>query len=207
MVENLVVSGLKLSLNGQPLLGLDFEVEPEQVLTVMGPSGSGKSSLLAWMTGHLSPEFTAEGQIILQGRNLTNVPNHSRNIGILFQDPLLFPHMSVGQNIAFGLRGRENRESIVQNALEEVELSGFQNRDPDALSGGQRARVALMRALVAQPQALLLDEPFSKLDKQLRESVRTLVFQRVKERRIPTVLVTHDENDAIAAGGPIITLG
>ncbi len=207
MLENLVVSGFKLSLNGQPLLELDFEVEPAQVLTVMGPSGSGKSSLLAWMTGNLSPEFTAEGQIMLQGKNLTNVPNHLRNIGILFQDPLLFPHMSVGQNIAFGLGGRGNRESVIQNALEEVELSGFRNRDPEALSGGQRARVALMRALVARPDALLLDEPFSKLDKQLRESVRTLVFQRVKERGIPMVLVTHDENDAIAAGGPIITLG
>lgn len=206
MDENLVVSGFKLALGGTSLLNLDFNVEAAQVLTVMGPSGSGKSSLLAWMTGHLSTDFKAQGKVILNGNDLTNTPHHRRNIGILFQDPLLFPHMSVGQNIAFGLQERGDRQAAIKLALEEVDLGGFEDRDPATLSGGQKARVALMRALVAKPKALLLDEPFSKLDSALRDSVRSLVFQRVRERSIPTVLVTHDESDAIAAGGPVIRL-
>ncbi|WIV50838.1 ATP-binding cassette domain-containing protein [Marivivens sp. LCG002] len=207
MDETLTVRALRISLDNRPLLELDFQVPPSRILTIMGPSGAGKSTLLAWMTGHLSPEFTAEGRISLGDKDLTEVPPHLRNIGILFQDPLLFPHMSVGGNIAFGLRDPSDRDLAVRTALSQVDLEGFETRDPETLSGGQKARVALMRALVAKPQALLLDEPFSKLDNALRDTVRRLVFDRIKERGIPAVLVTHDEGDALAAGGPIITLG
>jgi putative thiamine transport system ATP-binding protein len=119
--------------------------------------------------------------------------------------------MSVGTNLAFALpadvKGRAARDAQVADALREAGLPGFEARDPATLSGGQRARVALMRALLARPRALLLDEPFNKLDAQLRSDFRTFVFEHARERRVPILLVTHDEQDAHAAGGPVIELG
>jgi putative thiamine transport system ATP-binding protein len=132
----------------------------------------------------------------------------ARRVGIQFQDDLLFPHLSVGGNLAFGLgarvRGREARRKCVEAALAEADLAGFADRDPATLSGGQRARVALMRTLLAEPRALLLDEPFNKLDAQLRDDVRRFVFDHARERELPVLLVTHDEADARAAGGRVL---
>jgi len=130
-------------------------------------------------------------------------------VGILFQDDLLFPHLSVGANLAFGLRvggTKFERQQKIAKALDEVGLSGFADRDPATLSGGQKARVALMRMLLSEPCALLLDEPFSRLDAALRVQVRELVFARAKARALPVILVTHDAEDAAAAGGEIVTL-
>jgi putative thiamine transport system ATP-binding protein len=127
----------------------------------------------------------------------------------LFQDDLLFPHMSVGQNLLFGLREDGNatqRKAMVNDALEEVGLKGYADRDPATLSGGQKARVALMRMLLSEPCALLLDEPFSRLDAALRAQVRDLVFSRAKSRALPVLMVTHDAEDATAAGGEIVKL-
>ena len=130
-------------------------------------------------------------------------------MGILFQDDLLFPHLSVGANLAFGLAkggSAADRQARIEAALDEVGLAGFADRDPATLSGGQKARVALMRMLLSEPCALLLDEPFSRLDAALRAQVREMVFQRAKARQLPVLMVTHDAEDAAAAGGEVIAL-
>jgi putative thiamine transport system ATP-binding protein len=191
-----------------PLLALDAHVPAGQVLSVMGPSGSGKSSLLAWLTGTLPSGFVATGRVTLNGRDVTDLPPQDRRIGILFQDHLLFPHLSVAGNLAFGLSPRvANRAAVIEEALTDIGLEGYGPRDPATLSGGQRARVALMRMLLSRPEAVLLDEPFSRLDATLRDQMRSLVFDRARAQALPVVLVTHDAADAAAAGGPVITLG
>ena len=190
------------------LVEVDRHVAPGEVLTVMGASGSGKSTLLSYVIGTLAPEFTGRGRIHLNGQDITDLPPDKRRIGILFQDDLLFPHMSVGQNLAFGLRpGARNRRARIEEALEDIGLAGFYARDPATLSGGQKARVALMRVLLSEPCALLLDEPFSRLDASRRDQIRRLVFDRARAEGLPMLLVTHDAEDATAAGGPVIELG
>ena len=206
----LKLENISLKIDGKTLFGaLNLEVNAGQVTTVMGPSGCGKSSLLAFLCGTLSPIFQTSGKIWLNGKELNELSPHERKLGILFQDDLLFPHLSVGENLAFALSSKitrnERRENIEQ-ALYEIELSGMSERDPASLSGGQRARVALMRTLMAQPEALLLDEPFSKLDQELRGRFRNLVFAHAEKNQLPTLLVTHDPADAEAAGGQIISL-
>jgi putative thiamine transport system ATP-binding protein len=184
--------------------GLRLAVPPGDILTLMGPSGCGKSSVLAAIAGTLSSvseglqPLQLQGSVQLNGRELSTLPTHQRGVGLVFQDALLFPHMTVAENLLFAVPANGStaqRQARVQQALQEAELSGMGERDPSTLSGGQRARVALMRALLAEPQALLLDEPFSKLDAALRAQLRPWVFAHVRERRIPVVLVTHDEQD------------
>jgi putative thiamine transport system ATP-binding protein len=187
---------------------VDATISSGEVLTVMGPSGSGKSTLLAYIAGFLDREFTASGGVWLGERNLLSLPAEQRNIGLLFQDPLLFPHLSVGGNLRFGLpRHLKDKRQQVTQALEQVGLAGFESRDPATLSGGQQSRVALMRLLLSKPRAVLLDEPFSKLDTALRQEMRTLVFSQLHTAGLPALLVTHDHEDANAAGGPVIELG
>jgi len=188
---------------------LDATVAPGEVVTIMGPSGSGKSTLLAYVGGFLDPAFTAGGEVLIGGEAITGLPAEERRVGILFQDDLLFPHLSVGGNLAFGLpRGgsRAERRRLVAEALAEADLAGFMDRDPATLSGGQRARVALLRTLLAEPRALLLDEPFGRLDRGLRQDIRSFVLDHARERGLPILLVTHDEEDATAAAGPVIEL-
>lgn len=188
---------------------VNLSVEGGTVATLMGPSGIGKSTLLDAIGGHLSPGFRAEGRVTLNGRDVTALPPEARRIGILFQDALLFPHLSVGANLAFGLPPRVRgpaRRAAVMSALAGAGLDGFHDRDPAGLSGGERARVALMRALLAEPLAILLDEPFSKLDNGLRAEIRAFTFAHIRNRGIPALLVTHDGGDAAAAGGPVVAL-
>ncbi len=187
----------------------NLTVNPGEIVTVSGPSGSGKSSLLNWMIGDLDPAFSATGELWLDERRLDGLPIEQRQLGLLFQDDLLFAHLSVGQNLAFALPGRlvgsrERRQSIEQR-LTDMGLEGFYERDPATLSGGQRARVSLMRTLLAEPQALLLDEPFSKLDAALRSQFRAQVFAQITRQRIPTLLVTHDPAD-VPPGGRVIAM-
>jgi putative thiamine transport system ATP-binding protein len=189
---------------------LSLTVPAGGVVTLMGPSGCGKSSLLSWLCGTLAPAFTAGGAVRLAGEDITALPPEARRLGILFQDDLLFPHMSVAENLAFGLPrglGRTDRRRRVEAALESAGLAGFAARDPATLSGGQRSRVALLRALLSQPRALLLDEPFSRLDAALRADFRRTVLDHARARALPVLLVTHDPADAAAAGGPVIELG
>lgn len=184
--------------------GLDLHVPAGEILTLMGPSGCGKSSVLAVIAGTLDSvseglyPLQFSGSVQLNGRDLTHLPAHQRGVGLVFQDALLFTHMTVAENLRFALPAKLSKaeqDARVVQALQEAELAGFGPRDPSTLSGGQRARVALMRALLAKPQALLLDEPFSRLDAALRAQLRPWVFAHVRERGIPVVLVTHDRED------------
>lgn len=193
---------------------LHLDVPAGRILTLMGPSGSGKSSVLAAMAGTLhsvaegSEALRFEGTVTLDGRDLTQLPTAQRGIGLLFQDPLLFAHMTVAENLLFAVPAGPKRERLVavERALDEAGLAGFGARDPSTLSGGQRARVALMRALLARPQALLLDEPFSKLDATLRDQFRAFVFDHLRDSGVPAVLVTHDAAD-VADPSLVVELG
>ena len=209
MDKGLFLRDVTITKGKTPLLSVSHNIAPGEVLTIMGPSGVGKSTLLAFVTGTLAADFTATGRVELDGHDITDAPAHLRRVGILFQDDLLFPHLSVGANLAFGLKAGGNaalRAAKVSEALAEVGLEGYEDRDPATLSGGQKTRVALMRMLLSEPCALLLDEPFSRLDAALRAQVREMVFDRAKARGLPVLMVTHDADDAQAAGGTIITL-
>lgn len=192
---------------------LSAQVAPGEVLVVMGDSGSGKSSLLAMLAGTLSAEFEASGRIRLNGREVQALPTVQRRVGLLFQDDLLFPHMTVLDNLLFALPAQSppNRSTRAQRiaqaeaALLSADLSGYGGRWPASLSGGQRSRVSVLRALLAQPAALLLDEPFSRLDANLRQRFRSFVFERLRAQGIPAVLVTHDPHD-VPPGAQVIEL-
>jgi putative thiamine transport system ATP-binding protein len=197
-----------IAVHGRTLIrDLNATIEPGQVLAVMGPSGSGKSSLLAWVAGTLEPPLEARGMLRLDGEDLSSRPIQQRRIGLLFQDDLLFPHLSVLGNLLFALPAgpRATRRQAAEAALAQAGLAGFAPRMPGSLSGGQRSRVSLLRALLAQPAALLLDEPFSKLDVALREQMREFTFATLAGRRVPALLVTHDAAD-VPAGAQIIRL-
>jgi len=207
----LILDGVAVHKEATRLAGpVSLAVAPGTAATLMGPSGSGKSSILAFVTGTLAPGLAGSGAVRIGTEDVTSLPPERRGLGILFQDDLLFPHMSVAENLAFALprslKGRAARRARVAEALAGVALDGYQDRDPATLSGGQRARVALARALLAEPRALLLDEPFSKLDQALRGQVREMVFDRGRALGLPILLVTHDPEDARAAAGPIHVL-
>lgn len=209
--QALFLDQVSISLGGRVLVALTHRVAPGEVLTVMGRSGSGKSSLLAFIGGFLDRAFAASGKVTVGAVDLIALPAEDRHAGILFQDPLLFPHMSVGANLLFAIpqivKGRAARQAVAEAALDGVGLAGMAGRDPDTLSGGQKARVALARALLSAPRILLLDEPFSKLDAGLRQQIRELVFVKARASGLPALLVTHDEADAVAAGGPVVRIG
>jgi putative thiamine transport system ATP-binding protein len=177
---------------GRLFAPLSLAVGRGEAVAVTGVSGVGKSTLLAAVGGHLGRGFVLCGQILMNGRDLAGVPAEARRIGVIFQDAMLFPHLSVGDNLAFGLAARG--------------LAGMEGRDPATLSGGQRARVALMQALLAEPDALLLDEPFSSLDKGLRAEIRAFTFERLRSLGLPALIVTHDAEDIAAAGGRFVEL-
>ena len=176
---------------------LHIHVPGGVVHTLMGGSGSGKSSLLAALCGTLAPGLEFHGRVVLNGRAVDALPTQARRIGILFQDDLLFAHMTVRENLLFAVPAgpQAARETRVRQALADVEMQAHLHANPATLSGGQRARISLARALLAQPHALLLDEPFSKLDAGLRVRMRSLVFSMVAARGIPALLVTHDAAD------------
>ena len=204
-IKNLTISHAEKSL----FSALSLVVDQGEVVTLTGVSGSGKSTLLNWMIGDLDPNFSAAGELWLNSVRCDTLPIEARHIGLLFQDNLLFPHLSVGQNLAFALpakiRDAKARRQRVEQTLSDIGLVGFHDRDPATLSGGQRARVSLVRTLLAQPRALLLDEPFSKLDAVLRTQFRAFVFEQIERQNIPTLLVTHDPAD-VPPGGRVIEI-
>lgn len=212
MQSSLQIKDLQLYREGKLLLSLDEQITGGEILTVILPSGSGKSSLLNWLTGTLPNGFTATGEVWLNDKNVSHLPTHLRHIGVLYQDALLFSHLSVAGNIAFAMPksnkmgDRKQRREKIEQALAQVGLAGMGNRHPDNLSGGQQARVALLRTLLSAPKAILLDEPFSKLDTQLRVDTRQLVFEQIRTHKLPAIMVTHDHSDAEAANGKVIHL-
>jgi putative thiamine transport system ATP-binding protein len=204
----LELADVTIRVAGRTLIdALSARIAPGAVLAVMGASGSGKSSLLAWIAGTLEPPFEATGRLALDGRDLTTLPIQQRRIGLLFQDDLLFPHLSVRDNLLFALPPgvRAHRVAAAEAALAEAGLAGFGARKPASLSGGQRSRVSLLRALLARPQALLLDEPFGKLDTTLRAQMRSFTFDTLRARQVPALLVTHDAAD-VPAGARVVNL-
>jgi ABC-type Fe3+/spermidine/putrescine transport system ATPase subunit len=177
---------------------ISFRLEPGQFLSLLGPSGCGKTTTLRLIAGFEQP---SDGRISLGGRDITNLPARRRNIGMVFQSYALFPHLTAAENVAFGLHmrrvGRAERESRVARALDIVRMKGFGERLPKSLSGGQQQRIALARALVIEPDLLLLDEPLSALDLKLREEMRDEIHRIVGELGITTVFVTHDQGEAL----------
>lgn len=182
-------------------------VPPGEVLVLMGESGSGKSSLLAFLAGLLEPPLEARGAVRLDGRDISTLPTEARRIGLLFQDDLLFPHLSVLDNLLFALPAgaRAERVALAEQALQRAGLAGYGAHLPGSLSGGQRARVSLLRALLARPRALLLDEPFSKLDAALRQRLREFVWTELRNQQVAAVLVTHDAQD-VPPGARVVEL-
>ena len=181
------------------LKNFSLPVEEGEFLSLLGPSGCGKSTLLKTIAGILP---TQSGSIFLDGQDIANLPIHKRGTTVLFQDIRLFPHKSVAENVAFPLKmqgvPKTERIKTAEQLLEKVQLAGFGSRRPMELSGGQQQRVALARALAAKPKLLLLDEPFSALDENLREDMRSLVLQLKQEFRMTVILVTHDREEALS---------
>jgi len=204
----LELDGIRIATPQRTLIeDLSARVGPGELLVVMGESGSGKSSLLAFLCGTLAPGLRASGSVRLDGRDVTSMPTTQRRIGILFQDDLLFPHLTVLENLLFALPAgpAAQRHAEAEAALASAGLAGYGQRWPHTLSGGQRSRVSVLRALLARPQALLLDEPFSRLDMALRQRFRAFVFERLCAQRVPAVLVTHDAHD-VPDGARVIRL-
>ena len=205
MSVGLHVSVDRLGTVNKPLLKrMSWSVPPGAVCTLMGASGVGKSSLLGAIAGTLSivseglTPLIFEGSVYLDGERLDTRPAHERGVGLVTQDPLLFPHLTVAENLAFAMNQhtpKAERTQQVKDALQAANLPAMGQADPSQLSGGERARIALMRALLAKPRALLLDEPFSKLDDSLRQQIREWFFRQVIQRGIPALLVTHDPAD------------
>jgi putative spermidine/putrescine transport system ATP-binding protein len=179
--------------------GVDFDVREGEFVSLLGPSGCGKTTTLQMIAGFAPPDA---GSIRLDGQDLTRMAPNRRQIGVVFQSYALFPHMTVGQNIAFGLEMRRvpkpEREARVRRALEQVHLANFIDRYPRQMSGGQQQRVALARALVIAPRLLLLDEPMSNLDAKLKEDMQLEIRRLQRDLGITTILVTHDQNEAMA---------
>jgi putative spermidine/putrescine transport system ATP-binding protein len=178
--------------------GVDLEVPPGEFFTMLGPSGSGKTTTLRLIAGFESPD---EGRILLKGADVTRQPPYARDVNTVFQDYALFPHMTVGQNVEYGLRikkvRRSERAKRTAEALELVRLGGLGGRKPSQLSGGQRQRVALARAIVNHPQVLLLDEPLGALDLKLRQDMQIELKRIQQEVGITFVYVTHDQEEAL----------
>ncbi len=196
----LAIKKLSLSIQGTLILkNVSLEVEKGEFLSLLGPSGCGKSTLLKAISGILPQD---SGEVWLAGEEISSKPPHRRGTVVVFQDMRLFPHLSAAENVAFPLkmRGVSKKERLERagELLEQVQLAGFQSRAVSTLSGGQQQRVALARALAAQPRLLLLDEPFSSLDEDLREDMRALVLSLHRRYRMTTVLVTHDQQEALA---------
>ncbi len=184
----------------------DLVVEDGEFFTLVGPSGCGKTTTLRTIAGFEEP---TEGEVLFDGVPMGGVPPEARDVGVVFQQYALFPHMSVAENVAYGLRFAEDppdEESRVAELLDLVGLSGFEERDPGALSGGQQQRVALARALAPEPELLLLDEPMSALDARLRERLRREVRRIQEELGVTTVYVTHDQAEALAVSDRVAVM-
>jgi thiamine transport system ATP-binding protein len=208
VTARLAVSDLSIGYDSTILAsGINLVVQQREIVAIVGPSGSGKSTLLATLAG-VTPALG--GRIRVDGVDVTDVPIHKRGIGMIFQEPLLFPHLSVGDNVAYGLRrhkqSRAQSRARASELLEWLGLSGYEDRPVDELSGGQAQRVALARALAPRPAVLLLDEPFSALDADLRQRLAIEVAAALRHEGTAALHVTHDAAEAAAMADSVITL-
>ena len=188
---------------------LNLKIKNGNILCVFGKSGVGKSSLINVIAGLTEDNLLFEGKIVLNGKILNNIPTEKRRIGLLLQDGALFPHLTVEQNIYFGMNKKlksKEKLSLINESLKKANMDSFQNRYPNTLSGGQKSRIACLRAILSEPEVLLLDEPFSSLDPEYRNTFRNFVVSKVKESKIPCLLVTHDESDKMLSNEKPIDL-
>jgi putative spermidine/putrescine transport system ATP-binding protein len=187
--------------------GVSLMVRRGELMTLLGPSGCGKTTLLNLVAGFLIPD---SGEIAIAGRRMTDVPAYRREIGIMFQNYALFPHMSVAANVGYGLRMRRIAKAEIARRVDEalalVKLAGLEDRKPRQLSGGQQQRVALARALVIRPQVLLLDEPFSALDRNLRASMQVELKEIQRKLGVTAIFVTHDQSEALSLSDRIAVI-
>lgn len=207
MSQNVSLRGIDLTLSGNRILSeIDLDIASGSFVTLLGPSGSGKSTTLNVVAGFLRADA---GQVLFDGQDVQHLPPGARGLGIVFQNYAIFPHMTIGENIMFPLRAQKwqgNQRSRVADMLDLVKLTGFENRRASTLSGGQLQRVALARALAPNPQVLLLDEPLSALDKQLKESMQGELKNIQREVGVTTISVTHDQAEALALSDQVVVM-
>ena len=191
---------------------LDFTLNNGEIGMLMAPSGAGKSTLLKWIAGLSVDGLHATGSIALNHCDVSNLPAEKRRIGFLFQQPYLFPHLNVAENISFGMPASASaslarREDKIASLLDAADMAGYEARDSETLSGGQQARIALLRVVASEPQALLLDEPFASLDDVQRERMLVLLSSYISELDIPVLMVSHDPRDRnLSIAQPVRTL-
>ena len=185
--------------------GIDLDIDKGKVVVLLGPSGCGKTTTLKMIAGLIEP---TSGDILVEGRSIVAIPAEKRGISMVFQKSLLFPHMTVAQNTGFGLKMRGTTRLAMDQKIEEmlelVKLKGFGGRRTDQLSGGQEQRVALARGLVIRPEILLLDEPLSALDVELRLEMRELIMDLKKKFDVTILFVTHDQQEAVTLADQIL---
>jgi ABC-type Fe3+/spermidine/putrescine transport system ATPase subunit len=204
----IAVEGLTVRFGASTALSsVSLAIEPGELMLLLGPSGCGKSTLLRSIAGFVTPDA---GRVTFDAEDVTGLPPHQRQIGMVFQSFALFPHLSVGENVAFGLREQRRPkpeiQERIQQALSDVKMGGFAERRVDQLSGGEQQRVALARALVTRPRCLLLDEPLSNLDAALRHTMREEIRRVCKEHGLTTLYVTHDQKEALAIADRIAVM-
>jgi putative spermidine/putrescine transport system ATP-binding protein len=204
----LEIAGVSKAFDGQVVLkSLSIDVARGEFVTLLGPSGCGKTTLLRLIAGLLRVD---SGSIMVDGRDLTRTPVHRRNVGLVFQTYALFPHLNVWDNVAFGLKAKRMDAAVIRRevdlALGMVQLDGFETRSVRALSGGQQQRVSLARAIVTKPAVMLLDEPFSALDRKLRESMQIETRQLLRTIGATSIFVTHDQEEALVMSDRVMVM-
>lgn len=208
LTKDVEIRGVNKSYGSNQILnGIDLVIEQGELITLLGPSGCGKTTTLNVIAGFIEVD---NGEVYIKGKKMNSIPPYKRDLGMVFQTYSLFPHMTIYENLEFGLNIRKmdkrEKNNDIKKMLELVRLTGLEDRYPRELSGGQRQRVAIARALVAKPQLLLLDEPLSNLDAKLKLELRTEIKRLQKEVGVTTIFVTHDQEEALSMSDRIVIM-